>query len=77
MEALDQQFFDKVLYNYCSKFLCVERFVPKNDLPKIYFQLYFQKVIRVRGHFFWPNFFSEKAKHPSICPSFSDNVPKT
>ena len=40
------------------------------------FPLYFQKVIWVGGDSFFAEIFSEKAKHPGICPSFTGNVPE-
>ena len=48
----ENSFWDKVLYIYCLS-VFQERFVPKNGVPKMDFQLYFQKVIWVEGgHFF-------------------------
>ena len=47
---------------------------------KMDFPLYFQKVIWAgggEGQFLLTIFFSAKAKHPGICPSFGGNVDKT
>ena len=56
-DQIRKQFFNKVLYNYCSK-KKMERFVPKNCVKKMDFPLYFQKVILpAQGLFFYNNFF--------------------
>ena len=54
-------------------FRSVFKKVKKMDFPS-----YFEKMIWVGGDFFFPpKFFSEKAKHPGICPSLSGNVSET
>ena len=43
-DQIRKQFFDKVLYNYCSKFF-FEHLGPKMAFQKNYFALYFHKLI--------------------------------
>ena len=60
-----EQFFHKMLYNYCSKFL-LECFVPKNGVLKNEFLIVFFQVIWLGGTYFVMEFFSEKAKHRNM-----------
>ena len=52
-------------------------FCHKNGVPKNGFPILFSKSDLGGGDRFFAEFFSEKAKHPRICPSFSGNVGKT
>ena len=57
-------FFNKVLCNYCSK-LKLERFVPKNDVPKNGLPIVFSKSDLGRGDiFFCQKIFLKKPKTP-------------
>ena len=79
-EVRDQiwkQFFDKVLYNYSSKFYLWSVSPQKMALKKMDFPLYFQKVIWPGRVHFLMKFFSEKSKHPKICLSFGGSMPET
>ena len=56
----------------------MERFVPKNGVPKNGFPIVFSKSdLAGGGAFFEPNKFSEKAKLLGMCPSFAGNVGET
>ena len=59
-------------------FFCVERFVPKNGVPKNGFPIVFSKSdLAGGGAYFEPKKNSEKTKLPGMCPSFAGNVGET
>ena len=70
-----KQFFDKVLYNYCSKNF-LKRFVPKNCVPKMDFPLYFQKMIWVGDIFCDEIFFLKKPNTPKYAQVSVVTCPK-
>ena len=55
----------------------VERFIPKDGVPKYGLPIILFKRDLSEGKNCWPKKNSEKAKHPEICPSFSGTVPET
>ena len=74
-DQIQKQFFDKVLYNYCSK-KNLKRFVPKNGVPKMDFPLYFQKVIWVGDIFCDEIFFLKKPNTPKYAQVSVVTCPK-
>ena len=72
-DQIQKHFFDKVLYNYCSKFF-LERFVLSKKMD---FPLYFEKVIWVGGGlFFCRNFFLKKPNTPEYAQVLVVTCPK-
>ena len=52
-DQIRKQFFDKVLYNYCSEKKLLSVLSKKNSIKKMDLPLHFQKVIWVGGDIFY------------------------